>query len=641
MIQKGDLFYPSEEFKKQANFNDEKIYEEALKDPILFWEKNAEDLFWQKKWDKAFEHNPPYFKWFLNGKLNITENILEKNTEKGGDKIAVIWEPESPDERARKITYKELLEEVNKFANALKRIGVKKRDRVGIFMPQIPEIIISMLACARIGAVHLVVFSAFSPVALQQRLQVTGAKVLITTDGYYRRGKIINLKQNADEGIKDTNVEKVVVVKRAGNEINFNTEKDLWWHDLVEKESNECIPETMDSEDLLFVLPESGTTGQFLPICHTTGGYAVQAKWTGRAIFDYKPNDVLWCTADPGWITGHTYTTYAPLLNGITTIIYEGAPDFPNVDRWAEIIEKYKVNIFYTAPTAIRMFRKYGVESFAKYNFESLKVLGSVGEPIDESAWLWYFKEIGKEKCPVVDTWWQTETGGIITTSLPGIGPFRPAFTGRPLPGIKLDILDDEGKPCSKNQEGNLVILPPYTPGLLRGIYGSEKLYTDTYWSRYDNKIYFTSDAAFMDDNGLVRIIGRVDDIIKVAGHRMSTGELESGIAKHSDVAENVVIGVPDPIKGDVPVVFVTLKSLRSEEEIKKELFDHIKKEFGPLALPKEIYLVPDLPRTRSGKITRHNLKKIYLQKELGDLTVLQNPEIIEKIKEIIGKSNV
>jgi len=636
---KGQLYYPSNEFQKKAWVNDKKIYKEAQKDPVKFWEKLAKDLFWFKPWHEGFSHKPPYFQWFLGGKMNITANIFEENS-LGFDKLkkkpALIWEPESLKEKPKILTYGELLKEVNKFANVLLRLGVKKGDKVGIYLPMIPEIVISMLACARIGAVHLVVFSAFPSVALKTRLDAVGAKILITADGYYRRGQLINLKKNAEEGIKDTKIEKTITVRRAGNEIIFNPGKDLWWHDLVEKESTECRAEAMDSEDLFFILPESGTTGRFLPICHTVGGYAVQAKWTGKAVFDFKQNDILWCTSDPGWITGHTYTVYSPLINGITTLIYEGAPDFPTSGRWAGIIEKYKITIFYTAPTAIRMFRKHGSETFAKYNFESLKLLGSVGELIDESTWIWYFKEIGKEKCPIVDTYWQTETGGIIISSLPGIGPFKPGFTGLPLPGIRAEILNKKGNLCKENEPGNLVLFSPYAPGLLRGIYNDPGKYLETYWSKYEKNIYFTSDTAIKDENGLIRIIGRADDIIKVAGHRMSTGEMESGIAKHPDVLESAVIGVPDPIKGDVPVVFLIVKSQKSQKELKKEVAEHIKKEFGPIALPKEIYLVEDLPKTHSGKIMRRILKKLFAKEDLGDLSTLANAQVVNKLGKII-----
>ena len=636
MIKKGDLYYPSEEFQKNAWLNDSSVYREAAQDPVKFWEKVADDIFWQKKWDKTFEHQPPYFKWFINGKLNIVENCLDRNLEKNKNKIALIWEPEPIEESPRIISYQELFKNVNKLANGLKKIGVKKGDRVGIYLPMIPEAIISMLACARIGAIHAVVFSGFSPNALKARLQDTEAKILITADGYYRRGKILNLKEGADEGTRETNIEKVIVVQRANNHISWNDEKDIWYHDLVKNESDFCPAEIMDAEDLLFILYTSGSTGKPKGTMHVCGGYTVQAKATAKWIFDLKDSDIFWSTADLGWITGHTYSCYGPLLNAATFLIFEGAPDFPNADRWAQIIEKHQVTIFYTAPTAIRMFEKYGSEILKKYQFKNLRLLGSVGEPIDEAAWQWYFQEVGKERCPIVDTWWQTETGGILITSLPGIGPFKPSFAGLALPPIKVDILDDNGKSCSINQEGNLVILPPFSPGLLRGIYKNPEKYLSTYWSQYGDKIYFAGDGALKDENGLIRILGRVDDVIKVAGHRLATGELEAIIDDHPDITECAVIGIPDEIKGEVPVVFVILDKERSVEEIKKEVMEQIKKEIGPIALIKEVYVVDDLPKTRSGKIMRRVLKGLLTGTELGDLSTLANPESVEKIKQSI-----
>jgi acetyl-CoA synthetase len=641
MLKKDSLYYPTKEFQKKAVISDPKIYQKALKDPVRFWEKLAKEIFWFKKWKKAFEHEPPYFKWFLGGKINITTNIFEKNKlgwRRIKNKPALIWEPEPTNEKPRILTYEELFKKVCKFANALKRLGVKKGDTVGIYLPMIPEALISMLACARIGAVHSVVFSAFSAQALKIRLQITEAKVLITADGYWRRGKIINLKESADEAIKDTKVEKVIVVKRAGNEISFDEKRDFWFHQLVEKENDFCEAEKMESEDLFFVLFTSGTTGVPKGCMHTCGGYTVQAYWTGKWIFDMHENDILWCTSDVGWITGHTYTVYSPLLNGITTLVFEGVPDFPTPDRWAQIIEKNKVTIFYTAPTAIRMFIKYGEEVIKKYSFETLRVLGSVGEPIDESAWLWYFKNVGKERCPIVDTWWQTETGGILITSLPGIGPFKPAYTGLPFPGVRVDILDEKGNSCKVGERGNLVILPPFSPGMLRGTYKNPEKYKETYWSQYGEKIYFTSDGAFRDENGLIRITGRVDDVIKVAGHRISTGELEAAINLHEEITESAVVGIPDEIKGEIPVVFVVYKGKKGAEEVKNEVINLIRKQIGPIALPKEVYLVEDLPKTRSGKIMRRILKRLFTGEELGDLSTLANPESVEHVKRVIGK---
>ncbi len=626
MIKKKDLYYPTKEFKNKAWIKDKKIYQIAEKNPVKFWEKLARELFWFKPWKKAFLHKPPYFQWFIGGKINITENCLDRNLVGRKNKVALIWEPESIGEKPKILTYQELLEEVNKFANALKKLGVRKGDRVGIYLPMIPEVIIAMLACARIGAVHVVVFSAFSPRALRVRLQTIGAKILITADGYYRRGQIINLKENADEGVKETKVRKVIVVRRAGNKVQWSKRRNFWWHDVVKNEGDSCRARVMNSEDPLFILPTSGSTGKPKAILHTCGGYTVQANFTGKWIFDFHEDSVLWCTADVGWITGHSYAAYSPLLNGITTLIYEGAPDWPTPDRWAQIIEKHKVTIFYTAPTAIRMFIKYGAELLKKYQFKSLRLLGSVGEPIDESAWLWYFNKVGKGRCPIVDTWWQTETGGILITSLPGVGPFRPAFVGLPLPGIKVKIKD-----------GNLLILPPFAPGMLRGIYRDSRRYSETYWSQYGKKNYFTADGALSDKNGLIRIIGRVDDVIKMAGHRISTGELEDTVNSHPDVSECAVAGKPDEIRGQVPVAFVV--SRKPSENLKKEIINKIRKDIGPIASPKEVYFVKDLPKTRSGKIMRRILKKLFTGEDLGDLSTLANPESVEKIKKEIGQS--
>jgi len=621
MLKKGNLYFPTKEFQKRAWLKDKKIYKEAEKDPVKFWEKLAGELFWFKPWEKGFLHKPPYFQWFIKGKLNITSNIFEKNSqgfEKIKNKPALIWEPEPTNEKPRILSYKELFKEVCQCANYLKKLGVKKGDRVGIYLPMIPEAVISMLACARIGAVHTVVFSAFSPHALQVRLQDTEAKVLITVDNYYRGGQLINLKKNAEEGIKETKVKEMIMIKRDGNKTPWRNEKDF------------CRAEIMDAEDLLFILYTSGSTGKPKGCVHTVGGYTVQAYWTGKWIFDFRLKDIFWCTADIGWVTGHTYAVYSPLLNGITTFIFEGLPFFPTPERWAQIIEKYKVTIFYTAPTAIRMFEKYGAELLGKYKFAKLRLLGSVGEPIDEACWLWYFKNVGKGRCPIVDTWWQTETGGVLITSLPGIGPFRPGFSGLSFPGVKFDI-----------KKGDLVLLPPFAPGLLRGVYKNPQKYLETYWSQYGKSAYFTSDGAIKDENeeGLIRIIGRVDDVIKTAGHRLTTGELEAAVNLHPNITECAVIGIPDEIKGEAPIVFITLKkqgAVGMIEEIKKEVIGQIKKEIGPIALPKEVYLVQDLPKTRSGKIMRRILRKLFTGEELGDLSTLANPESVEKIKKII-----
>ncbi len=637
MIKKGDSFYPTKDFKKKAVINDPAIYKEAAKNPIKFWEKLAGDIKWQKKWKKAFVHQPPYFKWFSGGKLNITESCLDANLETRRNKVALIWESEDPNERARYFTYFDLYREVNRFANGLKKLGVKKGDRVGIYLPMIPEVEIAMLACARIGAVHSVVFSAFSSSALSVRLQDTKAKVLITADGYYRGGNLIDLKKNADEGVKDSKVKKMVVVKRMDNEVKWKKDRDIWWDEVVSGQSDHCESETMDSEDPLFILYTSGSTGKPKGVVHTCGGYSVQSKFTGKWIFDVKDDDIFWCTADVGWITGHTYVVYSPLMNGATSIMFEGVPNYPDPDRWCQVIEKYGVTTFYTAPTAIRMFQTMDDKVMKKYKFETLQLLGSVGEPIDESSWLWFSKVVGKDRCPVVDTWWQTETGGILISSLPGIGPFKPTFTGVPFPGLKFDILDDEGKTCSSGKQGNLVILPPFSPGLLRGVYENHKKYVDTYWKDYGDKIYFTSDIAYRDKKGLIRVVGRSDDVIKVAGHRLSTAEMEDAVSKLSFVSECAVIGVPDKIKGEVPIVFIVIGKKKTQKEVENEIVGRLKEGIGPIALPSKVYIVDDLPKTRSGKIMRRIMKKLFTNEELGDLSTLANPDSVEGIREKIS----
>ncbi|MFH0987465.1 MAG: acetate--CoA ligase [Patescibacteria group bacterium] len=637
LVKKDSLYYPTSLFKNNAWVGDKSIYQQALSNPIKFWQKAAREILWIKKWKKPFSHRPPYFKWFLGGKINITQNALDRNLETRKNKVALIWEPEPREEKERVITYYQLYREVNKLANALRKLGVKKGDRVGIYLPMIPEIIISMLACSRIGAIHAVVFSAFSPQALRVRLQDTEAKILITADGYFRRGKAIDLKQNADDGVKETKVEKVIVVKRLGKEIVLRKGRDYWLHDLVEEEQDWCESVPMDSEDIQFILYTSGSTGKPKGIVHTCGGYTVQAYLTSKFIFDLKEGDIFWSTADIGWITGHTYSCYGPLINGSTFLIFEGSPDWPNPDRWCEIIEKYGVTIFYTAPTAIRMFAKQLGKIGEKFQFKTLRLIASVGEPINETAWQWYFNEVGKGRCPLLDTWWQTETGGILISSLPGIGPFKPVFTGAPFPGVKLDIFDDKGKSLPAGKEGNLVILPPFTPGMLRGIYKNHEKYVDTYWSQYSKKTYFTSDGAFRDKEGLIRIIGRVDDVIKVAGHRIATGELENAIAQDKRISECAVVGIPDEIKGEVPLVFAVLEGSVSPEEMKQQIILGIRKEIGPIAMPKDIYFTRDLPKTRSGKIMRRILKKLWTKEELGDLSTLANPESVGEIRNIIN----
>ncbi|MFX1485528.1 MAG: acetate--CoA ligase [Promethearchaeota archaeon] len=639
---KKDMYWPSEENKKKAWVNDESIYDEANRDPVAFWEKLArEGLDWYKEWDKGYEWNPPFYKWFVNGKINACYNAVDRHAMTWRrNKAAIIWEPEPIGEMPRILTYYDLYREVNKFANVLKDFGVKKGDRVGIYLPMIPEVQIAMLACARIGAVHSVVFSAFSGESLKTRMIDAKAKVVITADGYYRRGKLIDLKKSADIGVEGAEVNKVVVVKRAGNDARMVAGRDFWWHELMKNvEEKYCEPEVMDSEDLLFLLYTSGTTGRPKGVMHTTGGYLTQAYWTSKWDFDLHDEDVYWCTADIGWVTGHTYACYGPLLCGATILIFEGSPDYPQYDRWWEIVEKYGVNSFYTAPTAIRMFMKQGKEWPLKHDLSSLHVLGTVGEPINREAWMWYFENIGGGRCPIIDTWWQTETGGNLITALPGVGPFIPTVAGRGFPGTVMEVLDEEGKPVGIGEGGYLVQKSPFAPGMLRGVYGNPQRYKDTYWSEYGEKIYYTSDGARWYDEKNIRITGRVDDVLKVAGHRMATAEVENALTEHEAVAEAAVVGAPHDIKGEVPIAFVCLKGVKPSDELRKQLMDKVREMIGPTARPEKIYFTPDLPKTRSGKIMRRVLKKLLINESLGDITTLSNPESVELLKKEVGYS--
>ncbi len=639
---KKDLYWPTEEAKKKAWVNDELMYEEASKDPIAHWEKLArEGLDWYKEWDKGYEWNPPFYKWFINGRINACYNAVDRHMKTWRrNKAAIIWEPEPTNEPPRVLTYNDLYREVNKFANVLKSLGVKRGDRVGIYLPMIPEVQIAMLACARIGAIHSVIFSAFSGESVKTRMVDADAKVLVTADGYYRRGKGIDLKKNADIGAEGTDIKHVIVVKRIGNKVNMVEGRDLWWHELLENVKEKyCEPEKMDSEDLLFLLYTSGTTGRPKGVIHTNGGYLAQAYWTTKWTFDIHDEDIFWCTADIGWITGHTYACYGPLLNGATMLIYEGAPDFPTYDRWWEIVEKYNINSFYTAPTAIRMFMKWGDKWPKKHDLSSLRLLGTVGEPINREAWMWYFESIGGGRCPIVDTWWQTETGGLLITALPGIGPFIPTVAGRPFPGTTMDIFDEEGNTIGIGEGGYLVQKSPIAPGMLRGVYGDPQRYKETYWSEYGERIYYTSDGARWYDQQNIRITGRVDDVLKVAGHRLATAEVENALTEHDAVAEAAVVGTPHDIKGEVPVAFVCLKGVEPSEELRGELMNKVKEMIGPTARPDKIIFAGDLPKTRSGKIMRRILKKLLIGEPLGDITTLSNPESVEALKKEVGYS--
>jgi len=633
-----NVYWPTQALKERSWIADEAIYEQAASDPRAFWSKHAEDLTWFKKWDSVYEYAPHAYKWFVGGKLNLSYNSLDRHIEAGnGDAIALIWEPEPIDEQAIRLTYKELHERVSKFANALKGLGVKKGDAVGIYMPMIPEAVVAMQACARIGAPHSVVFSAFSPDSLRDRMVDCNAKVVVTADGYYRRGKAINLKKNADQGIADSPVEKLVVVKRTGADVDMKDGRDLWYHELVADVSANCPAEPLDAEDLAFLLYTSGTTGKPKGIMHTTGGYAVQSYATAKWNFDMHPGDVYWCTADVGWITGHTYINYGPLMNGVTSLVFEGSPDFPDFGRFWSIIEKHKVTQLYTAPTAIRMFVKQGDEWPAKYDLSSLRLLGTVGEPINVDAWMWYFERIGGSRCPIIDTWWQTETGANMVNSLPGIGPFKPTVAGRPFPGVLGDILDSGGSPLGPGEGGYLAIFSPFPPALTRGIYGDMDRFKAQYFAEYGPERYFTSDGARKDEMGNIRITGRVDDVMNVAGHRLATAEVESALAQNDKVSEVAVVSRPHDLKGEVPVAFVLLRGgIEPSDDIRKELMTTVNQVIGPTGRPDQIVFAHDVPKTRSGKIMRRVLKALVRHEPVGDLTTLQNPESVDTLKGLV-----
>ena len=626
------VFEPSEAFRAQAVVQDPEIYGRAAADPEGFWAEQAERLAWFRHWDTVMDWAPPFVRWFEGGTLNAAYNCLDRHVEAGGgDKVAYHWEGEPGDQRT--ITYKDLLEEVCRLANGLKSLGVNKGDRVAIYLGMLPELPAAMLACARIGAPHSVVFGGFSAEALRDRINDAEAKVLITADGGYRRAAIVPLKANADEALAECpTIEHVITVRRTGGEHGFVEGRDHWYHDLVDGQSTECEPEPMDAEDPLYFLYTSGTTGKPKGIVHTTGGYLTQVASTHRMIFDIHDDDVYWCAADIGWVTGHSYIVYGPLANHATGILYEGAPDTPAPDRWWAIAERYRATILYTAPTAIRSFMRWGTQYPAMHDLSSLRLLGSVGEPINPEAWIWYGTHIGGGRCPIVDTWWQTETGAILISPLPGITPLKPGSATLPLPGVDADVVDASGTSVPLGGGGYLVLKRPW-PSIARTIWGDPDRYVETYFSKYGPETYVAGDGAKRDQDGFFWLLGRIDDVMNVAGHRLSTYEIESALVDDSRVAEAAVVSRPDDVYGEAIVAFVTLKGeFDGDHAVAGELREHVARKIGKIARPHGIIFTDDLPKTRSGKIMRRLLRDVASGRPLGDVTTLANAEVVDQI---------
>jgi acetyl-CoA synthetase len=632
------LFPPPKEFAENAGIKSfeeyERLYDEAAADPDAFWATQAEDLDWFKKWDTVLEWNEPFAKWFSGGKINISYNCLDRHiTTWRKNKAAIIWEGETGE--IKTITYLQLQREVARFANVLKSLGVKTGDRVALYMPLMPALAVAMLACARIGAPHTVIFGGFSAEAISDRVNNCGCKLIITADGGYRRGSEIKLKNTVDEAVEHCpNIENIIVFQRTNSKIHMRPGRDHWWHELTKTVAAECPAEELDSEHPLYILYTSGTTGKPKGILHTTGGYLTQVAYTTKIVFDLKDDDIFWCTADIGWVTGHSYVVYGPLACGATVFMYEGAPNFPDFDRFWDMIERHRITIFYTAPTAIRAFIKWGEQYPLKHDLSSLRLLGTVGEPINPEAWMWYHEIIGKRRCPIVDTWWQTETGSIMISPLPGATPTVPGTATRPIPGIILDVVSKAGVPVGTNEGGYLVARHPW-PSMLRTLWGDDERYKEAYWSEIPG-LYFAGDGARRDEHGYFWIMGRVDDVINVSGHRLGTAEIESALVSHESVAEAAVVGRPDELKGQAISAFVTLEGKRvGGEDLKEELRGHVAKEIGALAKPDDIRFTDALPKTRSGKIMRRLLREIAAgSKVAGDVTTLEDLSVLEKLRE-------
>jgi acetyl-CoA synthetase len=635
LLQEDRSFEPTAEFRSKAHVSDPEVYARAANDPEGFWENFAKELEWMQPWTRVLEWNPPHAKWFVGGRLNASANCLDRHVRTWRrNKAAFVWEGEPGDRRT--LTYFDLYRQVSQFANVLKGLGITRGDRVALYMPLVPELAIAMLACARIGAVHSVVFGGFSAESLRDRINDAQARLLVTADGGYRRGAIVPLKQMADEALLDTaSIEHVVVVRRgyADIPVHMKEGRDRWYHELMDGASADCPPEAMDAEDMLYILYTSGTTGKPKGIVHTTAGYLLGTYATTKWVFDLKDDDVYWCTADIGWVTGHSYVVYGPLANGATVVMYEGAPDWPRKDRFWEIVGRYGVTVFYTAPTAIRAFMRWGTEWPGRHDMSSLRLLGSVGEPINPEAWVWYHLHVGGGRCPVVDTWWQTETGAILITPLPGITRTKPGSATRPFPGISARVLDHQGRPVEVG--GGLLALTRPWPSMLRGIYGDPDRFVQQYWSRWSKDVYFTGDGAKLDDDGYFWLLGRVDDVLNVAGHRIGTMEVESALVDHPKVAESAVVGRPHQIKGQALCAFVTVKEgVQHSEGLADELKAHVAHKIGAIARPDDIIFAADLPKTRSGKIMRRLLRDIAEGKTLGDTTTLADPSVVAKLRE-------